>query len=544
MEGILRRYFERMWLADPLREDVGVYSNQQIGWAYYFTRDPRHLRPAVQELHRLLPNAAPLAAPQDLNTRIYNPYAPIQSFAAVPRLIWALQEAERQGVETPPPAPLPPQRTAIAMFKREGKPLKMTLWGWDREVRLLAPDGEKFTAAAVKTTDAASDIQPFDRVLPKFEVYLHEVALPADAPGGYYLLAPHLELAVLSADGADAVLCSAARPIALEAGETCRLRVAKGSEPLALLGAAASLTVVDESGAEVERKTGPSQTTWSVAGDAREIRLTVQNAGPRQAWFRLMSPDAATAWASFSGEVPKSLPSRDRTLAALAPDVEFDPESVFVPGRFGQALLIAGSRKLHLPDHVERDGEQVKLFDLQQGTIEFWVKRLWDDRLQTMRPPTLLDNGLVKAWSPWKLPLNEWAHVAVVWRPLVRNPDEVIVHVYVDGLDQAFYRSTHWEGYGNRPFGLPKNAKWLEEFLSAAPPGAAFAIDELRISGTPRYADLEVEFGGQQTFNPYRFTPPEKPPEFDDKTLSLYRFDSDLAGRSNSTKEPLRGELR
>ncbi len=81
MKEILRRWCDACYAADPFHEDVGVYSNSQIGYAYYFTRDPKHLRPALAELERLAPNAEPLERPEDLNRRIYNPYAPIRCFA-------------------------------------------------------------------------------------------------------------------------------------------------------------------------------------------------------------------------------------------------------------------------------------------------------------------------------------------------------------------------------------------------------------------------------------------------------------------------------
>jgi hypothetical protein len=55
---------------------------------------------------------------------------------------------------------------------------------------------------------------------------------------------------------------------------------------------------------------------------------------------------------------------------------------------------------------------------------------------------TFLSNGWLKAWCPRPLPLREWAHVAVEWRPLKRDPERIAVHIYVDGLDRRNYRST------------------------------------------------------------------------------------------------------
>ncbi len=216
-----------------------------------------------------------------------------------------------------------------------------------------------------------------------------------------------------------------------------------------------------------------------------------------------------------------------------------------MPGRFGKAALITPIRGLLLPDHAVRDaGGERKLFDMKQGTIEFWIKRLWDDRLS--RPPrqvTFLTNGLLPVYSPWKLPLREWAHVAMVWRPYRRDPSVTAVHIYVDGRDEAFYRSTWWEGYSQRPVALPKAAKWLEAFIAKAAPGVSFALDDVRVSSVPRYADLKVEFGGQQTFNPVRFQPPTAPLEFDEHTLLLFRFDGDLRGNSSVVQRGVQGAL-
>ena len=66
------------------------------------------------------------------------------------------------------------------------------------------------------------------------------------------------------------------------------------------------------------------------------------------------------------------------------------------------------------------------------------VKRLWDDRLTTAPKVTFLTNGLVEAWSPWKLPVGAWAHVAVVWRPLPDDPGQTVVHVFVEGQVQKW----------------------------------------------------------------------------------------------------------
>ena len=59
-----------------------------------------------------------------------------------------------------------------------------------------------------------------------------------------------------------------------------------------------------------------------------------------------------------------------------------------------------------------------------------------------------------------------------------------------------------------------------------------FAIDDIRISDQPRYVDLTLDFGREQTFNPKEFEPASRPLEFDDATTLLLPLDGDLRGRT------------
>ena len=156
MPDIFKKYFAACYAADPFLEDVGRYSDVHLGYAYYFTKDARHLRPAQLALDKLLPNAQPLAKPQDLGQRLYNPYAPIQSFTAVPRLLWALDRAHTDGVEIPRGPLLRPQRSAIAVGKIKDTPLILTLWGYDKTVRLIGLHGNPFAGFKVRTEKHAS----------------------------------------------------------------------------------------------------------------------------------------------------------------------------------------------------------------------------------------------------------------------------------------------------------------------------------------------------------------------------------------------------
>jgi hypothetical protein len=221
-------------------------------------------------------------------------------------------------------------------------------------------------------------------------------------------------------------------------------------------------------------------------------------------------------------EIP-SASDRIDTFGFIAPRL---PRQ-FVPGKFGQSAAISADNKLHIPDHVAKDGNKERLFDEPQGTIEFWIRRKYDDRLNPVKPLPLLTNGLFSVVHRPTLPLNEWAHIAVVWAPY--QDRGTIQYVYVNGRDAANYRSINWDGYSApRPSAGPKNAKWLEEFVLQAREGSEFEIDELRVSKIPRYADLTVKFGPQQTFNPIRFQPPEKAFVADEATTLLMHFDGDL----------------
>ena len=55
MDEVLRRYCDACYGVDPFREDVGTYSPTNVAWAYYFSRDPKHLLAARKELQQLLP---------------------------------------------------------------------------------------------------------------------------------------------------------------------------------------------------------------------------------------------------------------------------------------------------------------------------------------------------------------------------------------------------------------------------------------------------------------------------------------------------------
>jgi hypothetical protein len=521
MKEILAKYFDAAYAADPFREfeDVGVYSNAYCGYAYYFTRDPRYLTLAQKELDQLLPNSLPLKNPQEINQRLYNPYAPAKTFTAVPRLIWALQQGEKEG-RKPGMMPLRMQRTVHALYKSPGKELKATLWGFEPKLTIVTPAGEPFAATQLKTRQYASDIQPFDRILPNYECYLHELTIPANEPAGNYLIMPRLELAVLETNSTAPVLWNAAAPLALKPGEAVLWLSPESTVP-----PDRDLPVTAHPAADLRA---------AIVNDRVQLRFQEESRA-RLGWFRLNRP-VNECWVIAEPPHTKTdvQNAHDRSLTdpsvitrGLPSAPQADRSQAFVAGRFGDGAAISSQRMLRIPDHVVKGGEKHKLFNEQQGTIEFWIRRKYDERINPAKPLLLLTNGRLSVLYQSSLPLNEWAHLAVVWYPY--DDRGSIQHVYVNGRDAANYRSINWDGYSApRPSAGPKNAKWLEEFLLQAREGSEFEIDELRVSTIPRYADLSVNYGPQQTFNPYRFQPPDKPFAPDEHTTLLLHFDQDL----------------
>ena len=547
MKDIFTRYFDACYAADPFRENIGNYSQVHLAYAYYYTRDPRHLRPAQIELDNLMQFAEPLARPEDLGKRLYNPYAPIHSLTATPRLVWALNEAKRNGVSVSKSPPLKPQRSAIALEKLAGQPLQTTLWGYDRSVSLIGTDGKPYRDFKITTKQYASDIQPFDRNVRNFEVYMHELTIPTNAAAGLYILAPTLEMSVLDANGS--VFVNASKPIAIESQESCTFIIPSDCETLQIQSAnPASLAITNRGGQTLDAKVTDNINSVSIPPSLHNKPINISNIGRRSVWFQVINQPLESCWVTFDSSwgrfsnLPFSIGERQVRKPAPRSDTP-ESDAVFAKGRFGNAVQITPNRELHLPDHVIVDGQPVRLFDIKQGTIEFWIKKQWDDRIVSTKPVTFLSNGLLQAWSPWKLPLNEWAHVAVEWRPLKRDPNRQAVHIYVNGHDQQNYRSTWWEGYSQKPRTFRTNQEWTKRFLCTTQPGAPFIIDELRISAVPRYANLEVELGGQQTFNPSRFDPPTEQFKMEQHTLLLFPFDDNLIGRSAKIRQELEGRI-
>lgn len=532
MPEVLRKYFTACLEADPYGEDVGIYSNNQIAWAWHFTKDPRHLVAARHELDQLSPNAEPLTRPEDLGQRIYNPYAPIKSLAAAPRLIGALQEAKKAGIDVPAPPPLTPQRTLIALRHKSNEAVRATFWGWDRSPDLLDGGGR---ALEVQTDLAIhrSHRQAFDRVLPGYQVFRRETRSSKVAVGGWVYVSPRVETGLLDLAGADEVWCWAGEPISIEPRQVWKWRRGKETVELVLESAAAKQLVVKAAGRALVGRVVTNTLVVPLAGVDDGTMVTIESTGAQPAWFRLNGPEGIWRWVTTAANPGEAPPAPAPDLLSTRRREIIDPQQVFVPGRFGQALLLVPGREWHLPNEiVDAQGKRSLLSDPRQGTLECWLRRFWDDRLMPVARPPLVQAGPVSIVPEKQMPLDEWVHVAIVWRPLPGDPKRAMVHVYVDGCDYAFYRSLYWEGYGAKPRTFDSAGQWLKEFVAKAPPGMMFAIDDVRVSDRPRYVDLSLDFGRQQTFNPNAFVPPERALDFDDATTVLLPLDGDFLGRT------------
>jgi hypothetical protein len=531
MPGVFKKYFTAAIEADPYGGDVGIYSNNQIAWGWWFTRDPRFLVAAQHELDDLLPNAEPLAKPEDLNKRIYNPYAPIKSLAAVPRLIAVLDDAKRHGIAAPQTPPLEPQRTLTAIARTPGRELRGVLWGWDARPALVDVNG---TAAATITTTTVhrSHRQPFDRNLPGFHVYRQEFTAPPSSES-WLFLPPKIETGLIELSGENAVWCWAGEPVQIRSGQTWFWRRSGDAPHLVLESAQARALRVLHDGRELPAKlTPPNRATFALADLPADAVFTIA-AGEQPQWFRLADRPADECWVTPQPPGDRPAPPLPTTIIEQRRRPTIDPTHTFVPGRFGRALQMAGNRELQIPDEIAAvDGKKRRLSDQRQGSIEFWIRRRWDERLVQINNVKVLDAGSLWVTLPANLPLDAWCHVALDWFPLPNNPDESLVCLYIDGVDYGNYRSMYWAGYGARPQIFSTAKPWLGKFLARSLGPIAYDLDELRISNRPRYVDVTLPFGKSQTFNPNRFTLPSEAPTSDDATVLKLSFDDGLTGRA------------
>lgn len=534
MPEVLKKYFTACIEADPYGEDVGIYSNNQIAWAWHFTKDPRHLTAAVHELNELMPNALPLERPENLGRRIYNPYAPIKSLAAVPRLIGILEDAEKSGVAVPAAPLLTPQRTWIAIRQEGAEPLQGTLWGWDESPAIVDEQGRP-AGRITSTLVHRSHRQPFDRVLSGYRVFHQEFESPSARTDAWFFIRPKLETGVLRLSPNSSVWCWAGLPINVQPRETWYWRRPAGLSEIAIESAQATTMTMQHGERTLSVQAKKHRAVFSLADVPPNSVLTIATGAERGAWFRFAEVAADAVWVSPVD--PKA--ARTPPAPPIGPDAEkkdeIDSAQTFVTGKFGDGLLITPGRELQIPDEViDIDGKTSRLTEVRQGTIEFWIRRLWDQRVASASAVPVISSGGINVSLPDFLPFDEWAHVAVAWH-FIPN-DELkrsLVHVYVDGVDYGNYRSIYWQGYSQPPtFSAQKER--LKHYVVRCGPGAPFVIDDIRFSASPRYLNPSLDFGKSQTFNPNSFQPPTNAVDFDDTTTLYLPLDGNLRIRTKN----------
>lgn len=537
MPEVLKKYFTACIEADPYGGDVGIYSNNQIAWAWHFTHDPRHLRAAAYQLEQLRPHAEPLAKPEDLGGRIYNPYAPIMCLATVPRLIAVLEDAKRRGIAIPPPGVLQPQRTLIAIERLPETELRGTLWGWDSFVSVHDATSRP---CAITTKPHRSHRQPFDRATPGYQVFQSDISCPGQNNDGWLFVSPKLETGILELSGGGGVWCWAGEPVRFEPGRPWHWRRMADAVKLTLeTTRPASLTLetarpaslqVAHDGRRLTGRVEKNRLIVSLSDLPPDATIAISGDGSASQWFRVIDTAAELRWVTLKPPTTQIPPTPTSLIEARRRKTPQVTDS-FTAGRFGEALYVDDKRTFEVPDEAaDADGVMRRLSNQQQGSIEFWVRRLADERTTNVPRITLLDAGSLTVALPANVPLDEWCHVAVDWFPLPGDATKSLVCTYVDGVDYGNYRSMYWEGYSVRPTIFNADKPWTKQFVIKAIAGAPFMIDDLRISTRPRHVDTTLPFGRAQTFNPNRLTPPPQPAKFDNDTAILLKFDGDLSG--------------
>ncbi len=345
---------------------------------------------------------------------------------------------------------------------------------------------------------------------------------------GWGVIVPEADTALLSIDGGLGPWCHASRPIAVHPGDRWYWKVPPNLASLSIeTGYRDKLRLSFNDGGAVEAKAW--EAGWKLALEKSVGgTLCFENSGKTVIWFRLADLPVKQAWVATNSENAQVTPVLSLANKWLETPKREVPKEDYIAGRFGKAIVVRPGKPLSLPDHEKIDGVVKKFFDAEKGTLEFWIKPLWDVRLHPESKFSVLGNGVIQTPTNLKFAQGEWTHIALVWRPLSKDPSVSVVHAYVNGHDQGNYRNVYWPGYGDRPPNISKNAKWLEALVSKAPPGTAFALDELRLSSVPRYMDADAVFGRDETVNRHRFTPASKAFASDAQTLMLHHFDGNV----------------
>jgi hypothetical protein len=555
MPEVLKKYFTACIDADPYGCDVGIYSNNQIAWGWYFTKDPRFFAAERYERTRLSNRRSRESdKPEDVGGRIYNPYNPIFVSATMPRLNGVFQELRRLGkeqLEELPKGPsLDPQRTLIA-FRLDHFRKQQTgvLWGWDPNVEIVDADGIHAEATKQVRT-LRSHRQPFDHNLRSFPVFQTDFTMPADARQEWCYISPKAETGIIDLACGGHMWYWAGEPVKLEANRTFTwFRDPKLKTVTIETATPGRIQLSADSSKFHGYLPGRVEKNRFIADLAKlpddVVRIEIQSTDREPIWLRFADMPDDACWGNtyhpshlsvYSGNPP---PTPKKLIEARRkPKLEVD--GVSAAGKFGKALYVAGGSEFEIPDEVAQpDGTKRRLSDARQGSLEFWIRRLTDERTQQVPRTTIFYAGPIQVAMPQHVPLDEWTHVAVDWFPTLDDPEQVIASVYVNGVDHGNYRSIYWSGYGDRvPTFAPTKTPWLGKWKITAPAGTEYLLDDVRLSSTPRYTDVKTPFGRAQTFNPKSFDVPTKPMEFDGTALWIAPLDELVDGSfAAQTKE-------
>jgi len=559
MPEVLKKYFTACIDADPYGCDVGIYSNNQIAWGWYFTKDLRFIGAATEEFSRRLDRLISESdKPEDVGGRIYNPYNAISVSATVPRILSVIEGSNALAEklhESAEGASLDPQRTLIAFeldVFRKGH--AGVLWGWDPEVDIVGADGTPWDAKKLVRA-LRSHRQPFDRKLRGFPVYQTDFIVPADARDEWCYISPKLETGIVHLPCGRSVWCWAGEPVKWERSLGMNWRrvpdvktlIVESAQParLRLHWSSNKDSGILKGRVEKNRFIAPLA---DVPDDYTTISIRSTDGEP--IWFRFAEIPDEHCWVDTHrssrlhvyGDIEP--PPTPKKLIEARRKAKLEVDGVSTTGKFGKALYVGGGSEFEIPDEVaQADGTKRRLSDARQGSLEFWIRRLTDERVQQVPRTTIFYAGPIQVAMPQHVPLDEWTHVAVEWFPTLDDPEQVIASVYVNGVDHGNYRSIYWAGYGDRvPTFAPTKTPWLGKWKITAPPGTAYVLDDVRLSSQPRYTDVKTPFGRAQTFNPKSFDVPTKPAELDPTALWIAPLDELVDGSfaAQTKKSPIK----
>jgi len=311
-----------------------------------------------------------------------------------------------------------------------------------------------------------------------------------------------------------------------------------------------------------ETLTGKGPTWTANFPLAKEPRLACLNQGPVQVAFFKVS--GVPAYVALTQEVAFDVQGDLKTTADPPPS---DRNVAFVPGAFGKdedralQLNAADSLEIALGDKVSTTRRQY--FEAKEGTVEFFVRLNTNPDLLGAAglPIRVAMDSSVRNSRPWCAGFLNWEYKTSVFvnngeetrelcrlsparwsghnSPAVLRPGRWYHHAVTWKLNAK--GKFHGQGYLNGiPYDTgkgPNYSFWLAALKPVLPgpvlqigrhkgsriPRFDFALDELRVSDTMRYALDKA------------FQPPDAPFQTDKNTLLLFHFDGHVTGLAGTT---------